>query len=43
MWVIRFVFPAMIPLILLYVAGYWIYSKVKNKKLKNDNPDGGNT
>jgi uncharacterized membrane protein len=43
MWVIRFVFPAMIPLVLLFLAGYWIYSKFKSIKAKNDNAEGETT
>jgi flagellar biogenesis protein FliO len=40
LWVIRFIFPAMIPLVLLFLAGYWICSKFKNNKENNDNADG---
>jgi hypothetical protein len=40
MWIIRFVFPVMIPLVLLYLSGYWIYSKFKSNKVKNDNLEG---
>jgi hypothetical protein len=43
MWVIRFVFPAMIPLVLLFLAGYWIYSKFKSNKAKTNNAEGEHT
>ena len=42
MWVIRFVFPAMIPIVIIFLAGYWIYTKLKSHKVKNDNADGEN-
>jgi hypothetical protein len=32
MWIIRFIFPAIIPLVLLFLAGYWIYTKFKSIK-----------
>jgi len=36
-WVIRFVFPSMIPLTLLFLLGYWIYSLCQNRKKKDKN------